>query len=61
MGLIGGILQPLYVGRPNILMSPMAFLQKPLRWLQAISRYRGDDERWSEFRVRPLRAQDHAG
>ena len=24
MGLIGGILQPLYVGRPNILMSPMA-------------------------------------
>ena len=41
MGLIGGILQPLYVGRPNILMSPMAFLQKPFRWLQAISRYRG--------------------
>jgi 8-amino-7-oxononanoate synthase/acyl carrier protein len=41
MGLVGGILQPLYVGRPNILMPPMAFLQKPLRWLQAISRYRG--------------------
>ena len=41
MGLVGGILQPLYVGRPNILMSPMAFLQKPVRWLQAISRYRG--------------------
>lgn len=41
MGLIGGILQPLYVGRPNILMSPMAFLQKPLRWLQAISRFGG--------------------
>src|SRR6185369_859579 len=40
MGLVGGILQPLYVGRPNILMSPLAFLQKPLRWLQAISRYR---------------------
>ena len=41
MGLVGGILQPLYVGRPNILMSPVAFLQKPFRWLQAISRYRG--------------------
>jgi len=41
MGLVGGILQPLYVGRPNILMSPLAFVQKPFRWLQAISRYRG--------------------
>ena len=41
MGLIGGVLQPLYVGRPNILMSPMAFLQKPFRWLSAISRFGG--------------------
>ena len=40
MGLIGGILQPLYVGCPNILLSPMAFLQRPLRWLQTISKYR---------------------
>ena len=40
MGLIGGILQPLYFGRPNILMSPMTFLQKPFRWLSAISRFR---------------------
>lgn len=39
MGLIGGILQPLYMGRPNILMSPMTFLQRPYRWLAAISRY----------------------
>jgi 8-amino-7-oxononanoate synthase/acyl carrier protein len=37
MGLIGGILQPLYMGRPNLLMSPTHFLQKPVRWLQAIS------------------------
>ncbi|UKP00618.1 AMP-binding protein [Nostoc sp. UHCC 0870] len=37
MGLIGGILQPLYGGFPVTLMSPVAFLQKPLRWLQAIS------------------------
>ncbi|MBN2577931.1 MAG: aminotransferase class I/II-fold pyridoxal phosphate-dependent enzyme [Pirellulales bacterium] len=41
MGLIGGILQPLYVGRPNILLSAMTFLQKPYRWLSAISRFRG--------------------
>lgn len=39
MGLIGGILQPLYGGFPVMLMSPVAFLQKPLRWLEAISRY----------------------
>jgi len=40
MGLIGGILQPLYVGRPNVLMSHVAFLQRPYRWLDAITRYR---------------------
>jgi 8-amino-7-oxononanoate synthase/acyl carrier protein len=40
MGLVGGILQPLYFGRPNVLMSPVAFLQRPLRWLRAISRFR---------------------
>ena len=40
MGLIGGILVPLYGGKFNVLMSPVAFLQKPLRWLQAITKYR---------------------
>ena len=40
MGLIGNVLQPLYVGAPCILMSPVAFLQNPRRWLAAISRYR---------------------
>jgi acyl-CoA synthetase (AMP-forming)/AMP-acid ligase II len=39
MGLIGGIIQPLYGGLPVVLMSPVDFLQKPYRWLQAISRY----------------------
>jgi acyl-CoA synthetase (AMP-forming)/AMP-acid ligase II len=37
MGLIGGILQPLYGGFPVTLMSPLMFLQNPLRWLKAIS------------------------
>lgn len=41
MGLIGGILQPLYGGFPVVLMSPLAFLQTPLRWLQAVSHYSG--------------------
>lgn len=40
MGLIGNVLQPLYIGAPCILMSPVAFLQKPSLWLQAISRYK---------------------
>jgi acyl-CoA synthetase (AMP-forming)/AMP-acid ligase II/acyl carrier protein len=40
MGLIGNVLQPLYLGIPSILMPPVAFLQKPVRWLQAISRYK---------------------
>jgi acyl-CoA synthetase (AMP-forming)/AMP-acid ligase II len=38
MGLIGGILQSLYSGATTTLMSPFAFLQRPVRWLQAISR-----------------------
>ncbi|EAW37309.1 fatty acyl-AMP ligase [Lyngbya sp. PCC 8106] len=39
MGLIGGVLQPLYGGFGVVLMSPLMFLQRPLRWLEAISRY----------------------
>jgi len=39
MGLIGSALQALYVGVPCVLMSPLAFLQKPFRWLRAISVY----------------------
>ena len=40
MGLIGNVLQPVYSGSQCILMSPVHFLQRPLRWLQAISRYK---------------------
>lgn len=40
MGLIGNVLQPMYLGIPCILMPPVAFLQKPVRWLQMISKYR---------------------
>lgn len=40
MGLIGGILGGLYCGNALTLMSPVAFLKRPLRWLQIISHTR---------------------
>src|SRR5215207_683607 len=40
MGLIGTVLQPLYTGAVCYLMTPGAFLQRPARWMEAISRYR---------------------
>jgi acyl-CoA synthetase (AMP-forming)/AMP-acid ligase II len=39
MGLIGNVLHALYVGGHCVLMSPHSFLQKPVRWLRAITRY----------------------
>jgi FkbH-like protein len=41
MGLIAGVLLPLYQGFPTVLMAPTTFLQRPLRWLQAITHYHG--------------------
>ena len=41
MGLIDGIIQPVVTGSSATLISPLAFLQRPQRWLQAISRFRG--------------------
>ncbi|MEV0523450.1 aminotransferase class I/II-fold pyridoxal phosphate-dependent enzyme [Streptomyces sp. NPDC050439] len=38
MGLIGGILTPLYSGIPAHLMSPLTFVQRPLTWLETLSR-----------------------
>lgn len=40
MGFMAGVLEPLYAGVPCVQMAPQAFLQRPVRWLQAISRYR---------------------
>lgn len=40
MGLIGGILFPMYGGYPSTMMSPFAFLQRPYRWLHTITRTR---------------------
>ena len=41
MGLIGTILQPLYVAASAVLMAPGDFLEQPIRWLRAITRHRG--------------------
>lgn len=40
MGLIYGIVQPLYAGFTGFLMPPASFLQRPLRWLRGISHHR---------------------
>ncbi|MGF1589153.1 MAG: fatty acyl-AMP ligase [Pleurocapsa sp.] len=64
MGLIGNVLQPLYLGRPCILMSPVDFLQKPLRWLQAISHFQATTSGGPNFAydlcVRKITAQQRA-
>ena len=41
MGLIGAWFVPLVTGIPLVSLSPLAFLTRPVRWLQAISRHRG--------------------
>ena len=40
MGLIGGVIQPVYCGGSATLMAPVAFLQRPALWLETISRTR---------------------
>lgn len=39
MGLVGQLLTPLYTGGDLVFMSPISFLRRPIRWLQAIDRY----------------------
>jgi acyl-CoA synthetase (AMP-forming)/AMP-acid ligase II len=40
MGLMGFVLFPVFAGFPAILMSPLTFLKRPIRWLQAVSTWR---------------------
>jgi acyl-CoA synthetase (AMP-forming)/AMP-acid ligase II len=39
MGLVGLLLQAVYVGADLVFMSPISFLRRPIRWLEAIDRY----------------------
>ena len=52
MGLIGGLLQPIFSGVPCVLMSPGYFLGRPLRWLEAISEYGGTISGGPDFAYR---------
>lgn len=48
-GLVEGLIQPLYNGAPCYVMSPFAFIKQPVRWLQAISRYRATHSQAPNF------------
>lgn len=49
MGLIYGVLQPLFGGYPAYLAAPAAFMQAPLRWLRAISTFRATNSAAPNF------------
>ena len=49
MGLIESILLPAFAGYPAYLMSPAAFLARPARWLEAISRFKGTNSGGPNF------------
>jgi len=49
MGLIEGVLEPLFAGYPAYLMAPAAFLQRPARWLRAMSKYRATNSGGPNF------------
>jgi acyl-CoA synthetase (AMP-forming)/AMP-acid ligase II/thioesterase domain-containing protein len=65
LGLFGHVALGVYLGAPNILMSPDAFLQKPVRWLRAISRYKSVGTAAPNFAyelcLRRVTAEDRAG
>src|SRR5579871_1937279 len=42
MGLIGGLLEPLYLGAHTVLLAPTNFIRRPASWLEAITRFRPD-------------------
>ena len=48
-GLVEGMLLPLFNGTPCYVMSPTAFIKRPLRWLAAISRYRATHSQAPNF------------
>lgn len=65
MGLIFGVLQPLFGDFPAYLMSPASFIQRPLAWLQAISQFKATQSVSPNFgyelcvrKVRPEQKKD---
>src|SRR5262249_17999428 len=64
-GLIAGALQAVFHGAPCVLMSPLSMLQRPIRWLRAVSRYRADPSGGPHFAyelcVQRTRPEERAG
>ncbi|ESP91355.1 non-ribosomal peptide synthetase [Pseudoalteromonas luteoviolacea] len=52
MGLIGGLLQPIYTGYKLILCSPRYFMERPARWLQLIDQYQATISGGPDFSYR---------
>ncbi|TMO68414.1 non-ribosomal peptide synthetase [Pseudoalteromonas aurantia] len=52
MGLIGGLLQPLFTGYLLVLASPRYFMEKPVRWLELMSEYNGTVSGGPDFAFR---------
>jgi acyl-CoA synthetase (AMP-forming)/AMP-acid ligase II len=42
MGLMMGVMLPLYIGALSVMMPPASFMQRPLNWLRAIGRFRAE-------------------
>lgn len=65
MGLIGNVMQPIYLGASALLMAPMTFLAKPVRWLEAISEFRAHTSGGPNFAydlcARKITAEDKQG
>ena len=65
MGLIGGVLLPVYSGRWTVVLPTQAFVERPIRWLRAISHYRGTTSGGPNFGyelcVRKFRSEDCQG
>lgn len=65
MGLIGGVIQPIYCGGLCTLMAPAAFLQRPILWLDTISRKRATVSGGPDFAfdlcARKIRPEDREG
>ncbi len=64
MGLIGGVIQPVYCGGSSTLMAPAAFLQRPALWLETISRTQATISGGPDFAydlcARKISAEDRA-
>jgi len=65
MGLIGGVIQPIYCGGACTLLAPAAFLQRPVLWLETISRRRATVSGGPDFAfdlcARKIKPEDREG